>query len=97
MISGNTIICFSGAFKGITYRQEAPVIPDHDWREMGTVILQFKQVVNLARRCQGQNDAASALRKGRIFQTYPFLDKYDERLCILLKSLQLPCPFARHA
>jgi hypothetical protein len=41
MISGDTIVCFSGASKGITHGQQAPVIPDHDWREMGTVILQL--------------------------------------------------------
>jgi 1,2-diacylglycerol 3-alpha-glucosyltransferase len=53
MISGKPIVCFAGGAKGLTHMQDALVVPDHDWQEMGEAILRFLQDPELAETLGG--------------------------------------------
>ena len=60
MISGKPIVCFAGGAKFLTHRQDALVVPDHDWKAMGEAILTFLRDPELAKNL-GANARENAL------------------------------------
>jgi 1,2-diacylglycerol 3-alpha-glucosyltransferase len=53
MISGKPIVCFAGGAKGLRHRQDALVVPDHDWQAMGEAILELLHRPELAETLGG--------------------------------------------